>query len=313
MPKPTKPSRARAMNRAAVLVPATTANLGPGFDSLGLALSLSNLVTVARDEPGAEAPEGPDRLDAPFPMAAEAGAAFFRAAGVAPFPFRVGVRGNVPRSRGLGSSVTVRLGVLMGLNALAGSGLKPVELFQLCAALEGHPDNAAPACFGGFALSWEGGAAGFPVRPSLRFAILIPGFEMDTAQARTVLPRKVPREGAVRSAANAARIAAAFATGDYGLLRGAFWDGLHQPYRKRLIPFLDDVIAAGEAAGAYGGFLSGSGSSVCCPAPARAAEAVAAAMRDAAARAGFESEAVVAKADNRGARLAAPGRAGSGG
>ncbi len=302
MPRLIKSLRARTNGQVNVRVPATTANLGPGFDSLGLALSLSNVVTVALDKT-----DGAD-LDIPFPMAAEAGDAYFQAAKISPIPFRIRINGNVPRSRGLGSSVTVRLGVIMGLNALTEGGLRPPDLFQICASLEGHPDNAAPACFGGFALSWEGGAAGFPVRSSLRFAILIPNVEMETGRARTVLPRTIPRSDAVRSAANAARLATAFSTGDYTLLHGAFWDGLHQPYRKKLLPFLYDVIAAGEEAGAYGGFLSGSGSAVCCPAPLRMADKVAVAMQKAAQLAGVESKVLVAKADNLGARIVGPRR-----
>src|SRR5699024_29265 len=114
-------------------VPASTSNLGPGFDCLGIALRLYNDVTVSR------------RCGRPVDaMARSAAAAFFKRTKARPFPFSCSITGEVPPSRGLGSSVTVRLGVLHGLNELAGRPLKRQEIFELCAHLEGHPDNAAP-------------------------------------------------------------------------------------------------------------------------------------------------------------------------
>jgi len=242
------------MNEATLRVPATTANLGPGYDALGVALEIYNHVTVRR---GASA--------AAHPMNAEVAGKFFPAAELAPFDFDWSIRGDVPRSRGMGSSVTVRLGLLHGLNEISGRPLDATRLFQLCAALEGHPDNAAPAAFGGFTVAGGPQVARFPVDPALQFILLIPDFEIATPDARRVLPAQIDRLGAARSCANACRITAAFATQNYALLRGAFEDHLHQPYREReLIPFLTTVIAAGEKAGALGGFLSGSGSTICC-------------------------------------------------
>jgi homoserine kinase len=165
----------------------------------------------------------------------------------------------------MGSSVTVRLGLLHGLNELAGQPLDGRALFAICAELEGHPDNAAPAAFGGFTVAGGAEVARFPVAPELQFVLLIPDFEVSTPAARKVLPAELDRLKAAESCANACRITAAFAAQKYALLRGAFVDHLHQPYREReLIPFLGSVIAAGEQAGALGGFLSGSGSTICC-------------------------------------------------
>jgi len=241
-----------------IQIPATTANLGPGFDCLGVALNLYNRVTVER------APEdGPG----PTPMGSATAAAFFDAAGAAAierFPFHWRIDGEVPRSRGLGSSVTVRLGLLHGLNELTGRPLSARRMFEICAGLEGHPDNAAPGAFGGFVVSGAGTYERFEVDEALEFVLLIPPFEVATPDARRVLPAEIDRLAAVRSCANACRITAAFASRRYEGLRGAFGDGLHQPYRERLVPFLPAVIAAGEQAGALGGFLSGSGSTICC-------------------------------------------------
>ncbi|MEO7318771.1 MAG: hypothetical protein ABIZ56_07260, partial [Chthoniobacteraceae bacterium] len=118
---------------------------------------------------------------------------------------------------------------------------------------------------GGFTVAGGKEVARFEVGPELHFVMLIPDFEIATPDARRALPATIDRLGAALSCANACRITAAFASGDYEMLKGAFEDHLHQPYReKALIPFLTKVIAAGESAGALGGFLSGSGSTICC-------------------------------------------------
>lgn len=278
------------MNEVTIRVPATTANLGPGYDALGVALQIENRVTVRRAAASQE-----------HPMNAEVAGIFFPASGLAPFAFDWSITGEVPRSRGLGSSVTVRLGLLHGLNELAARPLSAARLFALCAELEGHPDNAAPAAFGGFTVAGGAEVARFPVAPELKFILLIPDFEIATPDARRVLPAQIDRLGAARSCANACRITAAFATQNYPLLRGAFEDYLHQPYRERvLLPFLSAVIAAGEQAGAIGGFLSGSGSAICCVARENAA-AVAAAMFAASGNPGARS--IITTADNAGVQV----------
>ena len=278
------------MNQACVRVPATTANLGPGFDCLGVALQIYNTTTVRRRR-------GPD----PGDMAAEAADAFFCGAERKPFAFSWSVSGDVPRSRGLGSSVTVRLGVLHGLNELAGRPLDRHRIFRLCAGLEGHPDNAAPAAFGGFTVvPSEGPLQRYPVNKSLRFLLLVPSFEISTPAARKALPEKIPLVDAVLSAGNAAAIAGAFASGHYARLSGCFGDRLHQPYREKLLPCLPAVISAARSAGAIGGWLSGSGSTIACI-TTRRPEKIARAME---AAAGLAGAAVLAVgADNSGVRI----------
>lgn len=275
------------MNEVTIRVPATTANLGPGYDCLGIALQIYNHVTVERGG-------GPETN----PMVSAVAEKFFVVAGVAPFPFSWKITGDVPRSRGMGSSVTVRLGLLHGLNELTGKPLSADALFRICAELEGHPDNAAPAAFGGFTVAGGAEIARFEVAPELRFILLIPDFEVSTPAARKVLPAQLDRLAAAQSCANACRITAAFAAKNYALLRGAFVDQLHQPFReKELIPFLSKVIAAGESAGALGGFLSGSGSTICCVTTENE-EAIGAAMLAASGNAG--ARIVVTRADNEG-------------
>ena len=275
-----------------ISVPGTTANLGPGFDSFGLALDVSNRVTVSLKAPSQGLP----------PMVIATAGSFFLGSGLNPFPFSWKITGTVPQARGLGSSVTVRLGILMGLNALTGNPLSRHGLFRLCAELEGHPDNAAPAMFGGFTISRPHHAPlRFQVSQALRFVLLIPGFEVATPDARKVMPKTIQAGDAAANAADAAVIAAAFATKRYGLLKGSFGDRLHQPYRARLVPFLNDVVAAGEQAGAIGGWLSGSGSTICCIAPdAKSAAAIAKAMKNQAPKG---SRMIVSSARNMGARV----------
>jgi homoserine kinase len=277
------------MSVVSVKVPATTANVGPGFDCLGIALKVYNVVSVRK---GGESRDG---------MIAEAGEAFFRRAKKKTFGFESEITGDVPRSRGMGSSVTVRLGVLQGLNRLCGSPLDRQAVFELCAGLEGHPDNAASAAFGGFTIARPGAELQrYRVGDALSFVLLIPDFPVATTAARRVLPKRILREDAVMSAANASAIAGAFASRDYAKLAGCFSDGLHQPYREKLVPCLSEVIGAGEKAGALGGWLSGSGSTIACVTLGRT-EAVARAMVKAARLPG--AKVMVTKADNTGVRI----------
>jgi homoserine kinase len=232
-------------------------------------------------------------------MARSAGDLFFRRTAMKSFSFSCSVAGDIPRSRGLGSSAAVRLGVLHGLNELAHRPLQRAELFELGAELEGHPDNAAPACYGGFNVVHGLARQMFTVSVELHFILLVPNFEIATTSARRLLPSRIDRLHAVENARNACAITAAFASREYHSLAGAFADYLHQPFRKKLIPFLDDVIAAAESAGALGTFLSGSGSTICAVS-LRAPEEIAAAMLAAADSPGART--VITAADNRGAR-----------
>jgi homoserine kinase len=277
------------MQQVTVRVPASTSNLGPGFDCLGVALRIHNDVVVTR---GAKS--------RPQALVEEAADLFFRHTRRAPFSFSVSITGHIPPSRGLGSSVTVRLGVLRALNALTGNRVDRLSIFQLCAQLEGHPDNAAPAIFGGFTVVRGQTVQRFDVSARLSFVLLIPDFKITTSGARRILPSQIKRVAAVENCANACAITAAFASGNYPDLRGAFADHLHQPYRKKLIPFLPRVIAAAEKAGALGAFLSGSGSTICAV-TLRSSKKIGTAMERSANS--TPARIIITRAENRGARL----------
>ena len=283
---------ASAMQSVTIRVPASTSNLGPGFDCLGVALRVYNSITIRRT----------DQRVAHGKIVAEAADRFFRRSKRPRFVFSCSAVEKVPRCRGLGSSATIRVGVLHGLNELAGRPLDQFAIFQLCVELEGHPDNAAPASFGGFTVARGENVQRFQVGSELKFVLLIPDFEIQTIAARKILPSRVSRVAAVQSAGNACAITAAFASSNYEKLRGAFVDEFHQPFRAKLIRFLPRVVAAAEKAGALGAFLSGSGSTICAV-TLRNAQRVGSAMQ---LTAKTRSQIIVTTADNRGVQIRNP-------
>ncbi|PYJ30164.1 MAG: homoserine kinase [Verrucomicrobia bacterium] len=300
------------MEQIIVRVPASTSNLGPGFDCLGVALRIYNTITMAHSA---------SRRHVHLRIVSEAAHRFFKEARRRAFLFSCSAAEQIPRSRGLGSSATVRLGVLLALNRLSGSPLDRVKIFQLCADLEGHPDNAAPATFGGFTVvrgrdiaprrsvgaarrpnHWDAHPVvqGFAVSSRLRFVLLVPNVEIQTSRARNLLPSKISHAEAAANCANACAITAAFVSQDYEELCGAFADYLHQPFRAELVPFLPAVVAAAEKAGALGAFLSGSGSTICAIA-LQNSDRIAAAMKRAAGS--VSSRIMITRADNHGAQV----------
>jgi homoserine kinase len=288
---------------ALIRVPASTSNLGPGFDCLGLALNLYNTTHV-------------QRVDKALPqrgMIAETAAAFFKQAAGRPvetFPIEVRIEGAIPVSRGLGSSVTVRLGVLMGLAELVRE-VVPVsreDILRLLIELEGHPDNAVPSFLGGFAVcapASDNPKDGFgftrcEVKPGLSFVTLVPELRLSTKTARGLLPPEVPFRHAVENAQRVARITSLFCTGDYPALRGLFVDHLHQPFRQVLIPGFADILGAAREAGALGSFLSGAGSSLMALTLDKVEE-VSHAMLETARKHDLPGRVLVLQADNAGA------------
>jgi homoserine kinase len=292
-----------------VRVPGSTSNCGAGFDTLGLALSIHNRITV-RLAPGTRARPQRRSDGAARDLAGQAAGEFFRASGLVPRGFTYRIDGEVPSARGLGSSVTVIAGIAAGLNALLRGGLDRDRLAALVTAVEGHPDNASAGVLGGFCVARCDPGSGaylgtvrFAVPAHLAFVVASPGMELLTKESRGALPRRLPYFDAVRSINSAAYFTAAFATGDFARLRQAAGDFMHEPYRLPRIPGAAAAIAAGVAAGAYTGWLSGSGSSVLCLCERRAAARVRLAMLAAFARAGARSTGRILSGDNRGLRV----------
>jgi homoserine kinase len=295
------------MEQITVRVPASTSNLGPGFDCLGVALRISNTITITRSA---------SRHHFHPRIVSGASDRFFHEARRRAFSFSCSIAEQIPRSRGLGSSATVRLSILLALNRLSGNPLDQLKIFQLCADLEGHPDNAAPATFGGFTVVQRTAnvspARGnryacptvqrYAVSPRLNFVLLVPDLEVQTSRARNVLPSRISHAKAAENCANACAVTAAFVSRDYEKLRGVFADHLHEPYRARLVPFLPGVVAAAEKAGALGAFLSGSGSTICAI-TLQDRDRIAAAMKRAAGA--ISSRVIFTRADNHGPRVVA--------
>ncbi|HJW37188.1 MAG TPA: homoserine kinase, partial [Candidatus Udaeobacter sp.] len=240
-------------------------------------------------------------------IVSEAADRFFNQTHRRTFSFSCSIAEQIQRSRGLGSSATVRLGILLALNRLSGNPLDRLKIFQLCADLEGHSDNAAPATFGGFTVVRSAPPQRgvptiqrFAVSPRLYFVLLVPDLEIQTSRARNVLPSKISHAKAVQNCANACAITAAFVSQDYKKLRGVFADHLHQPFRTKLVPFLPAVVAAAEKAGALGAFLSGSGSTIAAV-TLRSAKEVGQAMLGA--MGAITARIIITHADNHGAKV----------
>ncbi len=292
-----------------VSVPASTSNCGSGFDSLGLALNLHNRVTVTRRDDGVIQPAR-DSDGRAHAMVREAAEAFRTAAGGGAMGFEYRIEGDVPVARGLGSSVTVLAGVAGALNALAGEPLSRHDLVALVTALEGHPDNASAGILGGFCVARCDPASGryvdtvrVAIPGEVVFAVVSPAHEIATKESRGALPAHLPFFDAVKSVNSAVYLTAAFATGEFQKLRQAVQDYLHEPYRLPRIPGGQAAIKAGVAAGAWTGWLSGSGSSVLCVSDAAHARKAAEAMQAAFNVEGIASQIRLLSADNTGLKV----------
>jgi len=251
------------MGRAVIVrVPVTSANLGPGFDALGIALDLTGDVRLTLHD--APAPSPRTRAEH---LALAAARAVYQHAGLPP-PLRLQAEfvGEIPVGRGLGASAVLRAGAVIAANRLLGDRFSADELLLLTAELEGHADNAAPAIFGGFqVVVWDNGEltrVEVPLPETLEAALLIPDLDMPTSETRKSLPVTITRQEAVHNIGRATLLVASMATGRLDGLRVATQDVLHQPARSRLFPALYDVIAAALQAGAWGAYLSGGGSAV---------------------------------------------------
>jgi homoserine kinase len=289
--------------RVRVRVPATSANLGPGFDVLGLALALHNEIEAEEADRVSVAieGEGAGRLETGARnVVARAVRMAFEAAGR---PFRgVALRcvNRIPPSRGLGSSAAAWMGGLVAGNALAGGGLSRDTLLELATRAEGHPDNVAAALLGGLTVSCKTGervvALSLPVPPAIRWVVLIPEIEGSTKEARAVLPDSVSRADAVFNLQRMGLLLGALSAGRLDLLPDALDDRLHQPQRWGLFPWLPAAVAAARGAGAVGCVLSGAGPSLLAPV-AGPGDAVASAMEAALRASGIAGRAVTLAVD----------------
>ena len=275
---------------AMIRVPATTANLGAGFDCIGAALSLYNEFTFTPIETqhlviavqGLEAARV--HTDATN-LAYQAFLKLYTQIDRVPPVIQLEIKLGVPLARGLGSSATAIVGGLLGANTLAGNPLSPAAVMQLAIEMEGHPDNVVPALIGGCQLAataangWA--IADIPWHSSIVPVVAIPNFELSTAAARSVLPTEYSRADAIFNTAHLGLMVRGLETGNPDWLSAGLTDRIHQPYRQQLIPGYTDVEQAVIAAGGYGMVISGAGPTLLALATAECAEAVATAMTQA--------------------------------
>lgn len=250
-----------------VSVPATSANLGSGFDSCGLAVNLYNTASFEEAEEleisaadGSFAPQGPGNL------IYRTAKTVYEECGKTLSGLRIIQTNDIPMARGLGSSSACIAAGILGANALLGHPLSAEEVLNLAVRLEGHPDNVAPALLGGFVVSvYDAGrvySLKRDVNSSLAFAAFVPNFKLLTEKARAALPPQVAHKDAVYNLSRAALLAAAFCTEQYDLLRVATQDSLHQQYRLPLIEGGEQVFALAHSLGAQAVFVSGAGPTI---------------------------------------------------
>lgn len=262
--------------RVTVEVPASSANLGAGFDCMAVALGLVNRISVevrgwSRGETEVTVDgEGQDELSGARPNRFVEGieAALRAAHGDVPdgVGWRLEMRNEIPLARGLGSSAAATVGGLLAGNALVGERLTTADLLSLATRIEGHPDNVAAALFGGFVVSAnldEGiESVRFDAPRDLRAVLFVPDRRLPTEDMRRALPNKVPRVDAVANLGRVALGVAGIATGRYELLRSLSLDRLHEPYRAAIYPELPRLVGAAREGGAIAASLSGAGSTI---------------------------------------------------
>lgn len=256
-----------------ITVPASSANLGAGFDSLGIALKLYNRVWMEEADGSVENPacyiESVD--SAPIPtdksnMIFKTAEYLYKRCGYPFYGLKLRQENNIPMTRGLGSSSACLIAGLLGANTLLGSPLSIPDISDIAAGLEGHPDNTAPALLGGLVTAVMDNervyTVSVPVSEKIRFALFIPDFELKTEKARAILPDRVARDDAVYNLSRAALMTASLFSGNLNNLRIAVQDKLHQPYRFALIEGADRIFYIAYRLGAYAVSISGSGPAI---------------------------------------------------
>ncbi len=251
-----------------VTVPATTANLGPGFDCIGAALTLYNQFKFTRLDKGGviisvTGAEAEKVKTDESNLVYQAFVTFYQHLQQTPPSVKIEIEMDVPLARGLGSSATAIVGGLVGANLLAGEALSQSQVMELAIAMEGHPDNVVPALLGGCRLAattdnaWE--ICDIPWHNHIVPVVAIPDFELSTKEARGVLPTQVSRADAIFNTAHLGLLLRGLETANSNWLKAALQDKLHQPYRKALISGYDAVNSAALSKGAYGMVISGAG------------------------------------------------------
>ena len=255
------------MKKVTIRVPATTANLGPGFDAFGCALSLYTEVTFEETDSGLEITGCDEEYAGPDNIAYTAYCAVLASLSEEVRGVKIHIESQIPICRGLGSSAALLVAGAMGANVLRGNRLSTQGLLNITNAMEGHPDNLAPALYGGLTASMVDKGlpvtVNFPLHPAWEIFALVPDFELSTHIARAALPTDYDREDAVYNIAHGALVLKALELGDEKLLHKAMQDRIHQPYRKKMIPDYEAIESFVRTTGAAF-CLSGAGPTLLC-------------------------------------------------
>lgn len=250
-----------------IQVPATSANLGSGFDSLGTALGMYNQVWM--EESDSVEITSKDSVKIPTDetnLTYCAAKCLYERCGRKLPGLKIIQLNNIPMARGLGSSSACIVAGICGANCLLGNPLNRQELINLAAEMEGHPDNTTPAIEGGLVTSAiEAGrvySVSVPVSEKIRFVLFIPPFELKTEKARSVLPKEYSRKDAVYNLSRSALMTASLFSGKLENLRVAVQDKIHQPYRANLIDHIKDVFRMSYELGSLGTYVSGAGPTI---------------------------------------------------
>ena len=299
--------------RVRVRVPASTANLGPGFDCLGLAMQLYNEVELLTTGPDAlrievvGRPSGEMIPDDERNLAYRAASAVFAMASHRPQCLTVRLLLSTPMARGLGGSAGAIIGGMTAANALLGDMLDRHELLAAAAQMEGHPDNVSACMHGGLVLSLvtDSGVAfrRYEPAPGIRLVLLVPEYELPTVKARQAIPKTVPHRDAYFNLARVPFVVDKLVSGDLSDLAGFMDDRLHQPYRKDLVREYDIIASEAENAGAAAVCLSGAGPTMLAVCEEQHAAAVAAAMKNVLDALNIPSQTIVTRPDTEGARV----------
>lgn len=263
-----------------VKVPASTANLGPGFDTIGLALQLYTTIKVKRSDHTQFYLLGDHQQGLPTDkrnLIYQVIDHLFKKAGLHTPELEIEVDTDIPLARGLGSSGTAIVGGLVAGNYLAGQPFSKQDLFQIASEMEGHPDNVGASLFGGMIVAAKnelGEYAHIQLSPpeSLKVVVAIPDYELPTKLARDVLPDHYSRKDTVHAISHSALLAAAMAKGDLSALQVALDDRVHQPYRKALLPGFEEIQKNCRQFGALGAVISGAGPTILAFAPGNSEE-----------------------------------------
>lgn len=257
------------INSVRVRVPASSANLGPGFDCFGIAWQLYDELEFSFGGSGLEISGCPEKYRNSENLAYQGFEAVRSACGAQTRPLKIRFLDSaIPVSRGLGSSAALIAGGAAAANALYGLNLSRQALLDIVTPVEGHPDNLAPCLLGGFTASTMAGGkaltAPYPISDKLCFTVIVPDFELSTHESRSVLPQSVPRVDAVFNVSRAALLIKALELGDRDMLAPCLEDKLHQPFRFALINGYDTAAELARIHGAWGMCISGAGSTLLC-------------------------------------------------